>query len=290
MRPLCYFGAGRRISFSEGGLEMYRTFRLRRKLLLWLMMIVLTVLAAVLLPKQGVRLPLPWADAAPASLSADGGPSSGTAAPAEKVVYLTFDDGPSKNTAAILDVLAEKDVRATFFVIGAETERGIGLYRRILNEGHAIGLHTYTHRYSEIYESADAYLADIAKLSDHLQNTVGVRPQIFRFPGGSNNATASPQVLGEIKERTAQMGLCWFDWNALGQDDRSWVSAPEDIFQSVVSTAGDRKKIVVLMHDDGLRTTAADAVSMIIDHYRGLGYRFDVLSPAVEPVQFPQKR
>lgn len=271
---------------------MYRTIRLRKKLLLWICMAVLILLAAVLLPETGALLPLSGVRAllpglsVPVSLSADGGPSV-QAPPLEKVVYLTFDDGPSKNTAEVLDVLAEKGVPATFFVIGAETERGVSLYRRMLDEGHAIGLHTYTHRYDEIYASADAYFADIGKLGDHLEKTVGVRPKIFRFPGGSNNSTASPEVLCEIKVRAEKQGLCWFDWNALGKDDRSWVSDPWDICQSIVETAGDRKRIVVLMHDDGLRTTAAEAVSMVIDHYRGLGYRFDVLTPETEPVRFP---
>ncbi|MBQ4050543.1 MAG: polysaccharide deacetylase [Oscillospiraceae bacterium] len=271
---------------------MYRTIRLRKRLLLWLSIAVLLLLAAVLLPESGALLPLSGTGAflpglsVPVSLSADGGPASDPIPP-EKVVYLTFDDGPSKNTAAVLDVLAEKGVSATFFVIGAESERGIGLYHRILDEGHVIGLHTYTHRYDEIYANADAYMADIQKLSDHLQKTVGIRPSIFRFPGGSNNSTASPEVLDGIKVRAEKQGLCWFDWNALGKDDRSWVSDPWDIYQNIVETAGSKKRIVVLMHDDGLRTTAAEAVSMVIDHYRQLGYRFDVLTPETDPVRFP---
>jgi len=262
---------------------MYRTIRLRKRLLLWLSIAVLLLLAAVLLPETGAFLP---GLSVPVSLSADGGPASDPIPP-EKVVYLTFDDGPSKNTAAVLDVLAEKGVSATFFVIGAESERGIGLYQRILDEGHVIGLHTYTHRYSEIYANADAYMADIQKLSDHLQKTVGIRPSIFRFPGGSNNSTADPGVLVEIKRRAEEKGLCWFDWNALGKDDRSWVADPWDIYQNIVETAGSKKRIVVLMHDDGLRTTAAEAVSLVIDHYRQLGYRFDVLTPETDPVRFP---
>lgn len=267
---------------------MYRTFRLRRRLLLWLAMILLVIFAVILLPETGALRPLSGTGAIfPVSLSADGGPASEPAVPAEKVVYLTFDDGPSKNTAAVLDVLAEKGVAATFFVIGAETEQGIGLYRRILNEGHAMGLHTYTHRYTEIYESADAYLADMQKLSDHLQETVGVRPKIFRFPGGSNNSTAAPGVLAEIKRRAEAEELCWFDWNALGKDDRSWTADAQDICRNVIETAGDRDRIVVLMHDDGMRTTAAEAVSMIIDHYSERGYRFDVLTSGTEPVRFP---
>lgn len=258
---------------------MFRTIRLRKKMLFWLAAVLLAAAALILLPGTGAVFPV--------SLSADGGPTSEPSVPTDdKVVYLTFDDGPSKNTAEVLDVLAEKGVHATFFVIGAETERGLSLYQRILDEGHALGLHTYSHRYNEIYASADAYLDDIAKLSAHLRDTVGIQPTIFRFPGGSNNATASSEVLSEIKRRAAQMGLSWFDWNALGKDDHSWVSDPWDICQNIINTAGDKKRIVVLMHDDGLRTTAAEAVALVIEHYRELGYRFDVLTPETDPIRF----
>ena len=258
---------------------MFQTIRLRKKLLIWLAAILLAAAVLILLPGTGAVFPV--------SLSADGGPAvSEKAAEEDRVVYLTFDDGPSKNTAAILDVLKEEGVPATFFVIGVETERGKALYQRILDEGHALGLHTYSHEYGKIYASADAYLDDLAKLSAHLRDTVGVQPTIFRFPGGSNNATASPAVLKEIKERAAKMGLHWFDWNALGKDDRSWTAAPEDILQNIVRTAGDKKRIVTLMHDDGLRTTAAEAVRLVIAHYREKGYRFDKLTADTEPVRF----
>lgn len=262
---------------------MFRTIRLRKKVLLWLAAILLAIAAAVLLPGTGAVFPV--------SLSADGGPPAEEepVQRQEKVIYLTFDDGPSKNTAAILDVLAEEGVPATFFVIGAETERGLALYQRILDEGHTLGLHTYTHEYSQIYASADAYLNDIAKLSAHLRDTVGYQPKIFRFPGGSNNATADPAVLKEIKERAAKMGLTWFDWNALGKDDRSWTADPTDICENIVNTAGDKDRIITLMHDDGLRTTAADAVRLVIKHYRALGYRFDKLTEDTKPIQFRTK-
>ncbi len=268
-------------------MEMYRTFKLRVRAILWIMMIVLVILAVTVLPGTGAKPLLPGTEAKPLLPRAGAAFPVGGEVQEERVVYLTFDDGPSKNTADILDVLKEEGVKATFFVIGAETERGISLYRRILDEGHAMGLHTYTHRYGEIYESADSYLKDIGKLSDHLEKTAGIRPKIFRFPGGSNNSTADREVLAEIKKRAEREGLCWFDWNALGKDDRSWVSDPWDICQSVIETGGDRKRIIVLMHDDGMRTTAAEAVSMIIDHYRELGYRFDVLTTETEPVRFP---
>ncbi len=214
-------------------------------------------------------------------------PAMGTDVPedGEKIVYLTFDDGPSVVTGEILDVLKEKGVPATFFVIGATTERGKGLYQRIVDEGHALGIHSYSHRYQEIYESADAYLADFDRLSEHLDNIVGVKPTIFRFPGGSQNTFASPEVLQEIKEEMNKRGCVWFDWNALAKDDKSSATPAQEMFDNVVSAAGEKEKILILLHDDALRTTAAECVSMLIDHYQGLGYRFEALTAETEPIQ-----
>lgn len=157
----------------------------------------------------------------------------------EKVVYLTFDDGPSVVTGEILDVLKEKGVPATFFVIGATTERGKVLYQRILDEGHALGIHSYSHRYQEIYESADAYLADFDRLANHLESIVGVKPNIFRFPGGSKNNFAAPEVLEEIKKEMEKRGCVWFDWNALAKDDKSQATPAQEMFDNVVSSAGE---------------------------------------------------
>ncbi len=204
----------------------------------------------------------------------------------EKVVYLSFDDGPSAVTAEILDVLKEEEVPATFFVIGATTERGLGLYRRILEEGHALGIHSYSHRYSEIYASADAYAADFQRLADHLEETAGVRPTIFRFPGGSNNQHASKAVLKEIKARMKKAGNVWFDWNAIAKDDKAKAAPAQEMFDNVVKTAGDKGRILILMHDDALRTTAPECIRMLIDHYRQLGYRFEKLTAETEQICF----
>ena len=204
----------------------------------------------------------------------------------EKVVYLTFDDGPSAVTPEILDVLAEKEVKATFFVIGATTERGKNLYNRIIEEGHTLGLHTYSHRYQDIYASADSFLADLFKLREHIYTITGVECDLFRFPGGSINATAAPNVLETIKQQTAEMGLTYFDWNALGKDDKAKPTPAEDIVRSVVETAGDRDRILILLHDDGLRTTAPEAVSRLIDYYMEKGYTFLPLTPETEPIIF----
>lgn len=203
-----------------------------------------------------------------------------------KVVYLSFDDGPSVMTAEILDVLKEKNVPATFFVIGATTERGKMLYQRIVDEGHALGIHSYSHRYGEIYASADAYLKDFNRLSDHLESIVGVRPSIFRFPGGSNNKHASKEVLKEIKTRMEKAGNVWFDWNAIAKDDKSKATPAQKMFDNIVKSAGEKEKILILMHDDALRTTAPECIRMLVDYYTGLGYRFEKLTPETDPIRF----
>lgn len=105
-----------------------------------------------------------------------------------KVVYLTFDDGPSDNTDALLDVLAEYNVKATFFVNGYEGyEEALN---RIVNEGHTLALHTYTHDYAHVYESVESFSQEVESLQDYLEKVTGTRPYIFRFPGGSSNSQA----------------------------------------------------------------------------------------------------
>lgn len=207
----------------------------------------------------------------------------------QKTVYLTYDDGPSAMTAEILDVLKEKEVPATFFVIGATTDRGKALYQRILDEGHAIGLHTYSHRYQQIYESADAFLEDYQKLSDHLAEVAGVEPDICRFPGGSVNNIADPAILKEIKAELSDEGIVWFDWNALAKDDGASATPAEEMFENILESAGDSEELVILMHDDALRSTAAECTAMLIDHYRELGYAFGKLTAETPCVQFPDR-
>ena len=113
-----------------------------------------------------------------------------------------------------------------------------------------------------------------------------MRPSICRFPGGSNNRHASKETLREIKKRLRKKGVVWFDWNAIAKDDRETPAPAEQMFETVVKTAGEKERILVLLHDDALRTTAAECVSMLIDHYRELGYRFEKLTSETDPICF----
>lgn len=204
----------------------------------------------------------------------------------EKIIYLTFDDGPSVVTADILDLLKEKNIPATFFVTGATTDRGKMLYQRMVDEGHSIGIHSYSHKYDKIYASADAYLADFQRLRNHLQEIVGETPKIFRFPGGSNNSHASAATLEKVKEATAKQGYVFFDWNALAKDDKATPTPAETMFKNIIKSGKDEDRILILMHDDALRTTAVDCIKMLIDYYTEKGYLFEALTEDTPPIQF----
>ncbi|MPM54937.1 hypothetical protein SDC9_101720 [bioreactor metagenome] len=103
-------------------------------------------------------------------------------------VYLTFDDGPTQLTDEILRILDKYDVKATFFVVGKDTPEGRARLQRIADAGHTIGIHSYSHKYNEIYRSVEDYLEDFNRAFEWVYETTGIKPSIFRFPGGSINA------------------------------------------------------------------------------------------------------
>lgn len=211
--------------------------------------------------------------------------------PAHKTVYLTYDDGPSGNTAALLDVLKAEGVPATFFVIGREEAPYPALYRRMAEEGHTVGVHTYSHKYDEIYKSVEGYLADFAKVEGLIYDTTGVHPKIFRFPGGSVNALApSKTVLRSIVEEITARGYIYYDWNVVSGDDTATVYPPEVLAANVEKAALGKDNVVVLFHDAPLCRTTPEATRLVIQHFRTLGYTFAPLTEAVQPIQFAAAR
>ena len=109
-------------------------------------------------------------------------------------VYLTFDDGPSDNTAAILDTLAKYNVKATFFVVGKTDDQSKEMYQRIVNEGHTLGMHSYSHKYSVVYDSLDAFETDFNQLQSYLYDITGQECRLYRFPGGSSNQVSNTDM------------------------------------------------------------------------------------------------
>lgn len=181
-----------------------------------------------------------------------------------KKVYLTFDDGPSSNTDQILDILKDYDVKATFFVVGKTNERSVKAYQRIVEEGHTLAMHSYSHRYDEIYESKEAFARDLNSLQEYLYETTGVWPRIYRFPGGSSN-TVSKVDMQELIEYLTDIGITYFDWNVASGDAVSRTLPAETIVNNCLSGIEKQKESVILMHDASNKGTTIEALPQIIE-------------------------
>ncbi len=181
----------------------------------------------------------------------------------EKVVFLTFDDGPSRNTVKILDTLAEYKAKATFFVIGENlTETGVEIAKRALEEGHMLGMHTETHQYDKIYHSVDSFLADYDKLAARFVETFGECPSIFRFPGGSYSAYINP-IKKDLEEELSRRGFVGYDWSVSGEDavgTPTAASIKKNIFDSIEG----QKRPIVLLHDSPCSNLTAEVLPEIL--------------------------
>lgn len=199
-----------------------------------------------------------------------------------KTMYLTFDDGPDgENTEKILDILNENNVKATFFVIGEYVRKYPDITRRIVAEGHAIGIHCDVHDYGNLYQSAESYLEDFEKARQTVLEVTGTTTNLFRFPGGSINAY-NKAVHDDIIETMTAKGYVYFDWNAGLEDTLNREVLPEKLIEMGVSSTLGRKKIVFLAHD------TVDNTVLCLDEllYQFPEYRMDVLTTEVEPIQF----
>jgi peptidoglycan/xylan/chitin deacetylase (PgdA/CDA1 family) len=204
---------------------------------------------------------------------------------ASKVIYLTFDDGPSERTVEILEILREKDVKATFFVIGRTDEDSLNLMKEIVEEGHAIAMHTYSHRYTDIYASVEDYLEDMYKLFVLIRDTTGVEPSIFRFPGGSINGY-NKGVYQQLEAEMLRRGFVPYDWNLSSGDASGTKASAAQIVNNVVGPAKKLDRGIVLMHDSEPKTSTVEALVPMIDQLSELGFTFDKLTSAVKPILF----
>lgn len=202
----------------------------------------------------------------------------------KKYAYLTFDDGPSDNTDKILDVLKEKDAKATFFVVGKEGEKAEERYLRILEEGHSLGMHSYSHDYSYIYQSLDNYKKDVLKLQDYLYEVTGERIDIYRFPGGSSNGVSDIPVTECIRFLNEE-GIVYFDWNASSEDAVSIDVNYSELNENILKDALRFQNAVILMHDLYECDETVEGLDRLIDILREEGYELKALTKDTKPVQ-----
>jgi len=178
-------------------------------------------------------------------------------------VYLTFDDGPSVNTDEILDILKEYDVKATFFVVAEGKEPYEDAYRRIVEEGHTLGMHSYSHVYREVYASRESFIMDVNMLQDYLHQVTGRYPQVYRFPGGSTNRAGAANM-EELEGYLAEIGVVWYDWNISAGDATGHLSR-EQIVRNCVSNLEHYDNAMILLHDAADKKTTVEALPEIIE-------------------------
>ena len=198
-------------------------------------------------------------------------------------VYLTFDDGPSIYTDEILDILDRYHVKATFFVVGKDGSEAEEALQRIVEDGHTLGMHSYSHKYKELYESLDSFAEDFARIRDDIYQATGVESIYYRFPGGSSN-TVSNIDMHEFIDYLDSQGVEYFDWNVSSGDAAGTPASSGQIYNNVTSALRHDRSNVVLMHDAGAKGTTADALPDIIRYCLANGYSIQPITPATKPV------
>jgi len=184
-------------------------------------------------------------------------------------VYLTFDDGPSGNTGEILDILAAYDVKATFFVVGKPEEKYQSLYKRIVEEGHTLAMHSYSHKYNEIYQSRESYIEDLSKLQEFLYETTGVWCRYCRFPGGSSN-TVSRVDMHELIAYLEEQDMTYFDWNVSSGDASSAYISPETLVRNATARLAEFDEAIILLHDAVDKKSTVQALPELIEKIQAM--------------------
>ena len=193
----------------------------------------------------------------------------------DKIIYLTFDDGPGPYTNELLDILKKYNVKATFFVTGAGSDEVLA---REFNEGHAIGLHTASHNYSYIYQNTNNFFADLEAVQARVERVTGQKTNLMRFPGGSSNTVSrrydgKTHIMSILAQEVTNRGYTYFDWN-VSSGDADTASTPEAVYNNVV-TRLTNKESVILQHD--IKQFSVAAVEGIIKYGLENGYAFKKL-------------
>ena len=212
--------------------------------------------------------------------------NAGSAQP-EKWVCLTFDDGPSRTTPAVLTALDAAGVHGTFFVVATGyNEKYLPLLTQAAAAGHQIALHSASHEYSDIYDSSEAYWADIALLKERIAPYVDAESiRYLRFPGGSTNTVSrrygGRELMKQLKSEVEQKGWQWVDWNVCAEDAVGGHPSADTIYRNVVRETGQQTNCIVLMHDSASTRTTAEALPDIIQWYADNGYTFLTVAEAL---------
>lgn len=204
----------------------------------------------------------------------------------KKLIYLTFDDGPSyKVTNKILDILKENEVNATFFLIGNQIEGREDIVKRIYAEGNSIGLHTYTHNFRKIYCSEDKFIQEMIECRAEIEKVVGVAPNIIRFPGGSYKHL-SKSYLKKLHDNNFRV----YDWNIDNSDGLNPKISPYKLYTRAIKGSDKKDNIILLLHCTDMNKNTCKALPQIIKYYKSHGFEFSLITDETTELYFPIKR
>lgn len=195
--------------------------------------------------------------------------------PSSKVIYLTFDDGPGPYTSKLLNILDKYNVKVTFFVTN---QFGNSNYLKLIKEeakrGHAVGVHSYSHEYKNVYSSINSFWDDFNKMNNIIEKQTGEQTRIYRFPGGSSNTISrsySKGIVSKIAKELTSKGYSYFDWNVSAGDAGGGCTTSSCVYNKV-KNGMTSKYINVLMHD--IKPYTVDAIEDIIKAGLSKGYTF----------------
>lgn len=206
---------------------------------------------------------------------------------AKHKVYLTFDDGPSRYTEDILDILDRYDVKATFFVVGKEDKSSRKMLGMIADGGHSLGMHSYSHKYSQVYNSEEDFAEDFEKIQKYIFDATGIVSKIYRFPGGSSN-TVSSIPMEDFAEYLDSQEVRFFDWNISSGDGGKLLNV-ETLVDNCMEGITRRETSIILLHDSAEKSTTVEALPLIIENI--LALEDTVILPITEetkPIQHIQ--
>lgn len=189
-----------------------------------------------------------------------------------KVIYFTFDDGPSDYTDDILGILDKYNIKATFFMTCKD--RTSEFAKKFKEKGHTIALHTCTHNYSEIYSSEDAYFSDLEKIRNMIKEASGVESNYIRFPGGASNTVSkfNPGIMSRLTKLVEEKGYKYYDWNIDSGDAAGYSSEKEYEYTVNQLRSTSRETNMILMHD--IKVSTRDSLERIILAAKDMGFEF----------------
>jgi peptidoglycan/xylan/chitin deacetylase (PgdA/CDA1 family) len=193
-----------------------------------------------------------------------------------KPVYLSFDDGPNEYTPAILDILASYGIKATFFMLGPHIDQYPSTVKRMINEGHAVGLHGVTHNHTLIYRTPQTVVNEMNNCNVSLKKAAGVGTNLIRVPYGS-----MPYMKQDYRNAVVQAGYRMWDWNVDSTD--SLGAGTDTIIKKTIEQVSTKDSAIILFHD---KKTTLQALPAVIDYLIQHGYHFKTMDSSMPPVNF----